>query len=231
MDQAAQGALVIWHDVSPAAESLVTEWYNREHQLERVRIPGFLSARRYVAPRGAPWLFNLYRVADPSVLVSTPYLECVDHPSEMSRRAIPHCLRMIRTVCAYLFQTGMGEGGVAGTWRLSAPPHQEAELIAWLREQALPAAANESGIVSASLLKGDAELSSRTSSERGLRPDQQAPADLVMVITGSDEESVSRMAERTLSESALRAHGADGRIAFGIYRLAYAVEAVSRASG
>jgi len=64
-----------------------------------------------------------------------------------------------------------------------------------------------------------------------LRPDQRAPADLVMVITGSDEESVSRMAERTLSESALRAHGADGRIAFGIYRLAYAVEAVSRASG
>ncbi len=31
-----------------------TRWYDREHLEERVAIPGFLEARRYVAHRASP---------------------------------------------------------------------------------------------------------------------------------------------------------------------------------
>jgi len=54
------GALAIWHDVLPEAEAMVHHWYNREHHLDRVTLPGFLSARRYIAITGTPKIFFLY---------------------------------------------------------------------------------------------------------------------------------------------------------------------------
>lgn len=223
MDRDTAGALVIWHDITPEAETLVTEWYNREHQLERVRIPGFLSARRYMALSGSPKLFNLYRVREPSVLESQPYLDCVNHPSETSRRAIPHCIGMIRTVCGYLFHSGVGEGAIAATWRFSAAAEREGELIEWLRERALPAALREVGIASASLLKADAAISGRSSSERTLRPDQREPADLIAVVTGTDPDALRQVAGGVMREAEWRAHGATPTPVFGLYRLAFAI--------
>lgn len=221
MHDEAGGALVIWHDVTPEAEVLVTEWYNREHHLERVRIPGFLSARRYEALSGSPKLFNLYRLRDAAVLLSPAYLECVNQPSETSLRAIPHCRRMIRTACDDLFHRGTGEGGFAGTWRLSAEPGREEALVAWLRETALPAMCNSPAVLSALLMKGNAQISGMGSSERKLRPDQIEPADLVIVVTGSDPESIRRTNAGALSKDALRAHGAAPDTAFGVYQLVF----------
>src|SRR6185437_14639056 len=49
-----KGMLVVFTEVKPRDERDFNEWYNREHIDERVNLPGFHRARRYVAQRGSP---------------------------------------------------------------------------------------------------------------------------------------------------------------------------------
>ena len=69
------GVLAIWQDFAPEAEQMVNEWYNREHHAERVAVPGFLSARRYVAITGRPKYFVFYETESFEVLSSPAYRE------------------------------------------------------------------------------------------------------------------------------------------------------------
>ncbi len=48
------GLLAIWNDIDPAVEAEFTHWYISEHFAERVGLPGFLRARRYVAAAPGP---------------------------------------------------------------------------------------------------------------------------------------------------------------------------------
>ena len=65
-----KGALVIWHDPEPEAESDYNEWHSKEHMFERVSVPGFRRGHRAVAISGAPKYFNLYEVDDVATLES-----------------------------------------------------------------------------------------------------------------------------------------------------------------
>ena len=47
-----KGMLVVFTEVKARDERDFNEWYNREHIDERINLPGFHRARRYVAVRG-----------------------------------------------------------------------------------------------------------------------------------------------------------------------------------
>ena len=47
-----KGMLIVFNEVKARDERDFNEWYNREHIDERVNLPGFQRARRYVAVRG-----------------------------------------------------------------------------------------------------------------------------------------------------------------------------------
>ena len=49
-----KGMLVVFTEVKSRHERDFNEWYNREHIDERVNLPGFHRARRYVAVRATP---------------------------------------------------------------------------------------------------------------------------------------------------------------------------------
>src|SRR5207245_2244198 len=49
MPLAGKGMLITLMDADPAEERDFNQWYDKEHLIERVSIPGFLEARRYVA--------------------------------------------------------------------------------------------------------------------------------------------------------------------------------------
>ena len=54
MPMAGKGMLLTSMDVDAAHDAEFNRWYDREHIEERVAIPGFLEARRYVAHDGKP---------------------------------------------------------------------------------------------------------------------------------------------------------------------------------
>ena len=91
------GFLAIWSDVDRGEETNYLHWLTREHTAERVSVPGFLGVRVFRArlPEHCRY-FILYRLADPGVVASAPYLARLNAPSEWSRRIMP-ILRQLRS--------------------------------------------------------------------------------------------------------------------------------------
>ena len=54
MPMAGKGMLLTSMDIDAADDAEFNRWYDREHLEERIAIPGFLEARRYVAHDGKP---------------------------------------------------------------------------------------------------------------------------------------------------------------------------------
>jgi hypothetical protein len=71
------GLLLMMTDIDPANEADFNRWYEEEHLDERMRIPGFLNARRFTALEGGPKYLALYDLESPEVLQSAPYRHVV----------------------------------------------------------------------------------------------------------------------------------------------------------
>jgi hypothetical protein len=104
------GYLVVANDVASGAEAAFERWYQGEHLAERLGVPGFRNARRYVAVDGAPRYAALYETDDPGVLDSDAYRARLDAPTEMTRSIMPSFRNMNRTVmqCDYRGLRGVG---------------------------------------------------------------------------------------------------------------------------
>ena len=68
-----EGLLMVAIDVDPRHEAELDRWYDEEHIAERMAIPGFLRARRFVALEGGPRYLALYDLETPAVLDSAAY--------------------------------------------------------------------------------------------------------------------------------------------------------------
>ena len=113
-----QGILAIWNDAKAGREAEFEEWFQGEHLLERVAVPGFLYGRRHQAISGSNGYFNFYLVSFPSVLTSKPYLERLDNPTPMTKKIMSEIfINMNRTVCNRTLRRGGFRGAFAVTAR------------------------------------------------------------------------------------------------------------------
>ena len=69
-----KGMLIVFYEVKARDERDFNEWYNREHIDERVNLPGFHRARRYVAVRGSPKYLATYECNTVEDLATPGYL-------------------------------------------------------------------------------------------------------------------------------------------------------------
>lgn len=221
MNAKASGILAIWHDVAADGETEVDDWYNREHHLERVSVPGFLSARRHVALRGAPRYFIFYETECQDVLTSRDYLDRVDNPTDWTRRSMAHFRNNSRSVCRALGSFGVGHGGVVATLRLAPKPSAResarAQVLASLRR-----AVDEPGIVSARLWEVDRGKTEVPSAEKRLRGRADKIDDWIVVLAGNHAEQVDAAFSRHLPTDALVGTGIKpGSLNAGLYRLIF----------
>jgi len=117
------GILAIFNDCRAGREAEFEAWFQGEHLIERLAVPGFLFGRRHKAVAGAPGYFNFYMVETPEVLTSKPYLERLDHPTPMTRTIMSEVfINMNRTVCRRVARRGSFRGAFAVTARFNATP-------------------------------------------------------------------------------------------------------------
>ena len=122
-----QGILAIWNDCRAGREAEFEAWFQGEHLLERLAVPGFLFGRRHQAISGACGYFNFYLVASPAVLTSKPYLERLDHPTPMTRKVMSEIfINMNRTICHRTLRRGAFRGAYAVTARFDVAPEMSA---------------------------------------------------------------------------------------------------------
>jgi hypothetical protein len=96
-----QGLLLVMADIDPASERDFNQWYEHEHLTERMAIPGFLRARRFLAVEGSPKYLALYDLESPEVLNSAAYRHVVGAgKSAWTRRMEPQFRNFTRNVYA-----------------------------------------------------------------------------------------------------------------------------------
>jgi hypothetical protein len=209
-------AMLLWYDIVPGAIEAHDAWHTREHFPERVAIPGFLRAQRWVAASGGPRYFVVYEVADIDVLSGEPYLERLNHPTPWTSRMMPSFRGMTRGFCKIENRHGAVLGSSALTIRFSSAPAGGRQLADWL-DETLSALMDRDGVTSAFLLKsGPAPEMTKEQSLRG----QDASVDQVLLVTGYSQQAIEELAATELSARTLAEHGAALDAGVNSYRLA-----------
>ena len=123
--------LAIWHDIAPEAEAEYGLWHTRQHMPERVGVPGFLVARRYVnwSLERERW-FTLYETATLETLGSDAYRARLNNPTDWSMRTQPHFRNFARSACVATASVGRGLGGALATLRLDLAKGARADFEA-----------------------------------------------------------------------------------------------------
>ncbi len=121
------GILAIWNDCRAGHEAEFEAWFQGEHLLERLAVPGFLFGRRHQAISGSNGYFNFYLTQSPDVLISKPYLERLDNPTPVTKRIMSDVfISMNRTVCSRTLRRGGFRGAYAVTVRFDEMPDESA---------------------------------------------------------------------------------------------------------
>ena len=119
MPIAGQGMLLTSMDVDAAHEADFNRWYDREHLEERVAIPGFVEARRYVAIEGSmPKYLSPYSTETFEVLDSPAYRKALASQTAWSKENIARFKNMVRSVARITISHGKGRGAVLGIIRV-----------------------------------------------------------------------------------------------------------------
>ena len=140
-----EGLLALWGSVDPAQEDGFNDWYTHEHLPERLALPGFLRARRYVADvgpvgdRSPGRYFTIYETTSVATLHSAEYLHALDHPTPATSRYMPLFAGMSRTGCRVLDSRSLGIGGSLDVLDLVPRRGAAEELRSWIAEEHAPA--------------------------------------------------------------------------------------------
>src|SRR6185295_10124643 len=124
-----KGFLLVLMQPPPALEEELNAWYDTEHIAERLAVPGFETALRYVCIEAEPRYLAMYDLASPNVLDSPAYLKVgFDNASPWTKRVTSR-VRIYRS---------FGEQVYPGTQTTGT-----AARVLVLRFRALPSAARD----------------------------------------------------------------------------------------
>jgi hypothetical protein len=119
------GILAIFNDCRVGREAEFEAWFQSEHLIERLSVPGFWYGRRHRAISGSCGYFNFYLVETPDVLTSKPYLERLDHPTPMTHTIMSEVFtNMNRTVCRRTERRGSFRGAFTVIARFNQKPDE-----------------------------------------------------------------------------------------------------------
>lgn len=136
-----EGALLITSDVRTQWLAEFRAWHNLEHLPERMAIPGFVAARRFVSTEREDRFLTLYALASIEVLHGAPYRALLDDPDVATMRILKGAVtNTVRLLCRRAGGFARGEGGLV---TLQADPlHATLAQIAALEGNAEVAAAH-----------------------------------------------------------------------------------------
>jgi hypothetical protein len=187
MPLSGKGMLLTSMDIDPSDDAEFNRWYDREHLEERVAIPGFLEARRYIAHKGSPKYLCLYSTATFDVLDSPAYRTVLANPTEWSKTSMARFKNMIRAVARITISRGQGRGAALGIIRLRPAPEAKDKLRAALMDALDPGKLD--GIISMHLIESDPALS-RPITDNPSAPNPGA-ADWFVLVDGTDVDAIS----------------------------------------
>lgn len=207
------GILAIWNDCAPEGLAHFERWYNGEHLIERVGVPGFRFGRRYELVSGGDRQFMaFYEVESPAVLTSPAYMERLENPTPWTQESMKSFRGMVRTVCDLTEVAGNLIGSYAVALRADgamAPKPAAKRLVSEL--------AAEDGIARVQMWTAAAQQTRADTAEMKSRGKDRLIAGALVVecVRLADAEQVAQRLRAGLPGEL----GLSGATALGIYKL------------
>lgn len=210
-------AMLLWYDIIPEQIAEHDDWHTREHFPERVGIPGFLRAQRWVATSPGPRYFVIYEVTNVDVLSSAPYVERLNNPTPWTTRIMPSFRGMVRGFCKLDISHGSVLGTTGLTVRYAAAPGMGDRLHGWLNRELIPELMLRKGIASAFMLRSD--RAPEMTAEQRIRG-RDASVERVLLVTGYSNDLMKELAISNLGADSFETHGASPGTISDSYQLA-----------
>jgi hypothetical protein len=142
------GLLMLWTDIDAENEAEFNRWYNEEHIQRLLKVPGFLSAGRYVALKGGPKYLAMYELETHEVLRTSAFLDEIRfRPSpwrtkasggQMGRNFILNAYRQIFPTRTNPIELTMEPAKYLQMGRIDIPAHMEEEFNDWYNTVYVP---------------------------------------------------------------------------------------------
>lgn len=212
-------AMVLFYDIAGDTADH-DDWHTYEHLHERLSIPGFVRATRWVATAAAPRYLVIYEVDNVEVATSADYLARLNDPSAWTSSMMGRFRGMIRGFAGVVASSGFGLGAHAVAMRFTPRAGREQAMREHLAREALPAAASRRGMASIQLFE-PAPLPPMTREQSIRGADLRLP--WLLFATGYDRTDLSATVDSQVGPAALEALGAESGVELGSYFLHYTV--------
>ncbi len=155
----AKGILIAAMDFSAVAEDEFHDWYDTEHIPERLRVPGFLNAERWLGSSNPKHSVALYDLDNVGVLKSPAYLAVGGaNGSPWTKRVTSRTRSLIRLEGEQLkpgeVLAPVGQAAALLLIAMNVAPEAEAEFNEWYNSEHLPALAGVPGVLCARRYRG-----------------------------------------------------------------------------
>jgi hypothetical protein len=149
----AKGLLFAAFDFSTAHEDEFHAWYDTEHVPERLRVPGFLNAERWIDEASAKIHAATYDLDTVGVLATAPYQAVGgDNQSVWTKRVTGMSKRLMRFEGEQLLPGDLTAPAGAGALLVASmniDPAAEADFDSWYNTEHLPQLGAVPGVLSA----------------------------------------------------------------------------------
>ena len=157
-----RGLLLTMTEPPAAMEEEFNAWYDTEHLPERLAIPGFRSARRWVAEvkAGEGKYLATYELDSAAVLTSPQYLSFFEKPTQWTQRCLSKTVVFRRWACEQV-EPGMADAHPAAkavALALGAQPLRDFALPSTLQCRRFVASAGEPRYIALFELSSDAAV-------------------------------------------------------------------------
>ncbi len=213
-----KGVLLTFVEVPDERETDFNEWYNREHLDERIEMPGFRRARRYVAVDATPKYFASYETGTVDDLAAPAYLALLADQSPWSKRVMAGFAAFERLTCRTTVDLCHGIGGAVCLVRFFPDAGSWDALRGWLAETALAEAIGRPGLLGACLWENDLEVANAPARAQGLDFPTASAVQWAVQIEGAEPGPTEAAARAVLSAAALAKRGVAEPPSYGTYR-------------
>ena len=154
----AKGILIAAMNFSEVVEDEFHDWYDTEHLPERLAVPGFLNAERWIGINNPKDSVALYDLDNVGVLHSPPYLAVAgDNGSPWTRRVTGRTRMLIRLEGEQVLPgDALAPAGAAALLliAMNVASEHENEFNEWYNVEHLPALAGVPGVLTARRYRG-----------------------------------------------------------------------------
>lgn len=216
-----KGMLITLTEVSARDERDFNEWYNREHIDERVNLPGFHRARRYVAVRATPKYLATYECDSVADLATPDYLKLLANQTPWSQAVMARFTHFNRLTLRMQVDQTHGIGGALACVRFVPDPRRRKALVEWLSTTAFPGVVRRPGMLGAAAGENDLEVAHAPLQDKSMDHPRAEEAEWVALLEGADASAVGAAARSMFTMAKLRPFSVEAAPVVGTYRLLF----------